>query len=158
MHPVNRRIAVAIFPLMLFGCVQSQPPFHPPIGDLAFQQTSFNALHHPTENPQYRQFSLAYHGDREALHAYFLEALRMCDTPLIDGEGSEGLHYTFETLLARLGDKRFATALSYEAPRARSAVGHFIASSILPPYPKTSQILHDAPKIDFPLDKAYRDS
>ena len=128
----------------------------PSSGDLAFQQTSRNALRYPNENPHYRQFSLAYHGDQNALRAYFAEALKQCETPLIDPEGSQALSSILKTLLARLGDERFARVLADESPRVQSAVRRFISSPFLTAYPTTRSILHHAPKIDFPLDQAYR--
>lgn len=82
----------------------------------------------------------------------------MCETPLIDGEGSMALCYTLDTLLAHSGDKRFAASLSHETPRVQSAVARFIGSHFLPSYPKTQKVIHDAPKIDFPLNKAYQTS
>ncbi len=137
-----------------FACAHFQPPLHPAIGVPEFQQWSLHALQHPSDNQESREFSLAYYGDQRALRAYFREAVRRCDTPLIDPAGGEWLWWTLETLLAKWGDQQFAAALSHESPRIQSAVADSIDSGFLPLYPKTQKLIQNAPKIDFPLDKA----
>ena len=106
----------------------------------------------------YRKFYNAYHGDKRAIEQYFRDALKMCDAPLIDAEGGEGLCWTLETLLCRYGDSAFARLLSRQDPRTIRAVGHFIDSRFLKDYQKTKAIIDASPKIDFPLDQAYRNS
>lgn len=133
-------------------------PFKPSIGVPEFQQWCHRALAHPDQSQAYRQFFDAYHGNKTAVEQYYNDALKMCECPLIDAEGGEGLSWTLETLLCRYGDSAFARLLSLQPPRTISAVGHFIDSRFLENFPKTRSIIVTFPKIDFPLDKAYRNS
>ena len=142
----------------LSSCSTNNAPFNPKIGDPAYTDWVHNALNHPEENSVYRQFFDAYHGDRAALIVYFQDALKMCETPLINAEGGEGLSYDLQTLLSHLGDKRFSTTLKLCPARTQSATGHFLSRDFLKNYQKTKLILDLAPHIDFPLDQAYRSS
>lgn len=145
--------------LILCACSTTlNPPFKPSIGVPEFQQWCHRALAHPDEAQAYRQFYDAYHGNKTAVEQYFNDALKMCETPLIDPEGGEGLAWTLATLLCRSGDSAFARLLSLQPPRTISAVGHFIDAHFLKNFPKTRSIIDAFPKIDFPLDKAYRNS
>jgi len=153
---MKTHILVGFVLLAFAGCASYQPPFHPCIGVPEFQQWCRLALRHPNDNQYYRQFYLAYHGDPAALHAYFIDALKQSETPYIDCEASEGLWWTLETLLARRGDERFATALTHEKSRVQSAVVNFFDERFLPQYPKTRKVIETAPNIDFPLNQAQR--
>ena len=144
----------------LLGCahvdLSSQPPFHPSIGIPEFQEWCAEALRQPDAAPAYHQFSLAYHGDRTALRAYFAEALKQCESPEIDAAGGEFLTWQLDTLLRRFGDQKFAAILATEPPRTQSAAGHFISGPTIPGYPRTDALLGAAPNIDFPLDRTER--
>jgi len=153
------RIALSlIVGWFLSGCSTNNAPFNPKIGDPAYTDWVHHALNNPNESPAYRKFFDAYHGDRAALIAYFQDALEMCETPLINAEGGEGLSYDLQTLLIHLGDKRFSDTLKSCPARTQSATGDFLSRDILQRYPKTKFILKQAPDIDFPLDRAYRSS
>jgi hypothetical protein len=115
-----------------------------------------NALAHPSSNPADHRFALAYHGQHEALHAYFAEALRQAQSPEIDVEAGEGLSSELQTLILHLGDARFASALATETDRVRSAVAYCFGDLNTPAYPETSRLLSNTSKIDFPMLKTYR--
>ena len=80
------------------------------------------------------------------------------DRLFIDAGEGEGLTWDLETLLVRLGDTRFSSALSHENGETQSAVAHYLETRILKNYPKTEKLLQSAPKIDFPSDTAARKS
>jgi hypothetical protein len=102
------------------------------------------------------QLAAAYRGDRAAIRAYFAQALRFCESSEIYAAPSEELSLKFRAVLSRIGDSPFAAAVSGTSPRIRSAVAHFISPRSIPEFPRTQTLLAAAPKIDFPLDKAYR--
>ena len=156
-HSVKRFLLAICLSCTLFDCVHFQPPLRPVVGIPEFQQWCLRALSHPNASPEYRQFSAAYHRDPQALRAYFAEALLHCETYGIDASDGEWLNWTMETLLYRWGDDQFAAVLSRETPRVQSAISGFIVPHSWALYPKTREILRAAPKIDFPMYKAYRD-
>ena len=121
-----------------------------------FQAWYRRALAHPDAAPAFRQFHSAWHGDSAALRAYFSDALHQMRSSYINVEAGEALSATLIVLVRRLGDNAFSSALVLESPETRSAVA---ASTNIPsftPYPKTHELLTHAPRIDFPLLKAYR--
>jgi hypothetical protein len=99
---------------------------------------------------------MAYRGSTLALRDYFRQAVSYCETPKKDASGGEVLHWTLETLLVRFGDKRFAAELEKELPRNRSAIGHYVPADARR-YPRTAQLLKEAPAIVFPMDRANLD-
>jgi hypothetical protein len=115
-----------------------------------------NALAHPSSNPAYHRFALAYHGQHEALHAYFAEALQQAESPEIDVEAGEGISWELHTILLHLADARFASALATETDPTRSAVANVLSDINTQAYPQTSHLLSSTPKIDFPMLKTYR--
>ena len=155
---MKRSLLALSFSLTFLGCAHFQPPIRPVVGIPEFQQWCLRALRQPNAAPAFHQFSAAYHRDPQALRAYFAEARQQCESSLIDAAGGEWLNWTLETLLYRFGDQEFAAVLSRESPRTQSAVGSFVQKHSLLRNPKTQKILHDAPKIDFPLYKTYRNA
>ena len=115
-----------------------------------------HALAKPNDNPAFHRFYLAYQGDQVGLHEYFSEALRQANSSVINCEAGEGLSFELETIVRRIGDCKFAKALSAESPETRSAVASFLDLPGLSAYPRTSVILKQAPNIDYPLYRAYR--
>ena len=135
------------------ACVSTRP-FSDQIPE--FQAWYRRALAHPDAAPAFRQFYSAWHGDSVALRAYFSDALRLMRSSQIDAEAGEALSATLIVLVRRLGDDSFSAALALESSEVRSAVA---ASTNIPsftPYPKTHEMLTHAPRIDFPLLRAYR--
>ena len=102
------------------------------------------------------QLAAACHGDHAAIRAYFAQALRFCESSEIYADPSEELSLKLRAVLSRVGDSGFAAVVSRESARMRSAVAHFISPRSIPEFPRTQALLAAAPKIDFPLDKAYR--
>ena len=114
------------------------------------------ALAHPNKDAGNHRFYLAYHGDPAGLRAYFQFALLQAKSSQPNLFAGEALSNELETLVRHLGDQRFATALSAEPPEVQSAVGIFLYQPGLKKFPKTLQLLEAAPKIDFPMLRAYR--
>ncbi len=143
--------------LLICGCATSGPPFRPAVGPPEFQDWCRRALAHPSARPEQKQFYDAYHGDRGALRAYFDEAYRLEMAPEMRSHTEEELQWTFETLAYRLGDARFADVLRHERPPVQSAVSHFLQPAPLTgSFPQTQALFDHAPKIDFPMEQAYR--
>ncbi len=115
-----------------------------------------SALAHPESNPAYHRFSLAYHGQFEGLHAYFVEALRQAESPEINVDAGEGLSFELQTIILHLGDACFSSALATEPERVRSAVACCFGGVATPAYPQTSRLLANVPRIDFPMLRTYR--
>jgi hypothetical protein len=147
-----RRLLIGIFAVLVAGCV-AQPQFS---GPPEFQSWMRRALAAPNDNAAYQRFSSAYHGDAAALHTYFAEALRRAKSSEIDAEGGEALSFQLKTIIRHLGDRPFASALRGEPLETRSAVATFLPLPGLSDYPETLRLLKSAPKIDFPLYRAYR--
>jgi len=76
------------------------------------------------------------------------------------GEDLEGMIANYGQLLKALGDVAFAKALQQQRPEVRSAARWFIPDmkSIQHQYPKSYNLLLNAPAIDWPTDRAYRNS
>ena len=146
------RVLISLLFIVIAGCTGTQVFYGPPQSQAWFR----HALSRPTEHTSYKQFSDAYRGDAVALRAYFAEALRLCESSEIYVEPGESLSWTLQTILHRIGDSRFAFVLASEPPRTQAAVGDFLPHQVLAAYPTTSKLLANAPKIDFPLNKAYR--
>ena len=146
------RSPILLLFVIVTGCSSTQPFAGTPQDQAWFR----HALSHPNEDHSYRQFFDAYHGNAPAVRSYFAEALKFCESSEIYAEPSESLSWTLQTLLHQLGDSRFAAILATEPPRNQSAVGDFLPNQALSAYPRTRTLLGSAPKIDFPLNKAYR--
>lgn len=99
---------------------------------------------------------LARHGAPDALRTLFLSAYVRVNQPFMGGEDLEGMSAVFSDVLAALGDAKFARALALQRPEICSAA-HWFLSVQSRKFPKTAKLLRDAPEIDWPLSKAYRD-
>jgi hypothetical protein len=101
---------------------------------------------------------LAKRGAPDALRTPFLCAYVRVNQPFLGGEGDETINLIFQRVLVANGDGRFARALARQRPEIRSAVRSFLyIHRSLGKFPRTSKLLRDAPKIDWPIDQAYRD-
>src|SRR5437868_5300031 len=68
---------------------------------------------------------LAARGAPDGLRTMFLSAYVRCSWPFNGPEGDEAMHASFERVLDKLGDRRFAAALAQQRPEVRSAVRQF---------------------------------
>jgi hypothetical protein len=153
---MHTRILIAVT-LALASCASNNPPFQPTVGVPEFRAWCRSALSHPNEHDYYRQFYAAYHGDLDALRAYFAEAHQQMMSRLIDPAGEEFLSWKLETLLIRLGDERFSSVLFSERPSVQSAVAGSMSSAFpWSTFPRTHAILRRSPNIDFPLYQTRR--
>jgi hypothetical protein len=100
--------------------------------------------------------TLAKRGAPDALRTLFLAAYVRLNQPFLGGEGDETMGLIFQRVLVALGDVRFARALAAQRPEIRSAVGRFCTPPAGGKFPRTVKLLRDAPKIDWPMDQAYR--
>lgn len=151
--PHHMRTLLIAVTLLFASCVSQQKFVGPP----EFQAWMRRALAHPNANPSFNRFALAYHGKSEGLHAYYIEALRQAESPEINVEAGEAIGWELETIIRRIGDDVFSSALACEPERVRSAVASaFSAGGALLTCPKTRRLLDEAPKIDFPMTKTYR--
>jgi hypothetical protein len=101
---------------------------------------------------------LAKQGAPDALRTCFLAAYVRVSQPFLGGEDLESMIQVFDQLITAPGDETFSRALAKQRPEVRSAVGWFLNNNPkLKQCPKTAKLLHHAPKIDWPLVKAYRD-
>jgi len=100
---------------------------------------------------------LAKRGAPDALRTCFLAAYVRVNQPFLGGEDFEMMDMTYDEVLKTLGDDKFARALARERPEIRSAVAWFMASyPRMKRCPKTAKLLQEAPKINWPLDRAFR--
>jgi hypothetical protein len=131
---------VGVCAFLAGGCASAQPPFQPSIGSAEFQEYCRDALRRDpsnSDNERYAFFLLAYAGDPDGLRSYFAEAT--FDVP--DKRWKDYNSWSLETFLAKLGDKRFAAALSKEEPRVQRAVLERMDPKFISQYPKTYQLL-----------------
>jgi hypothetical protein len=101
---------------------------------------------------------LAKRGAPDALRTIFLAIYVRVNQPFLGGEGDETMVSIVRHVLPAIGDQHFAAALSSQRPEIRGAVASFcgFTASELKPYPHTGTVLRNAPRIDWPLDKAIR--
>ena len=107
----------------------------------------------PGRNHIIGNLRLALRGKPEELHAYFQEAWQYEQHPVLDAEWGEVLTEDLEAILKRLGDARFSDVLKRETPEVQAAVGNNLDAK---GFPKTQEVLRNAPKIDFPQVKFRR--
>jgi len=99
--------------------------------------------------------ALAKRGAPDALRTLFLAAYVRLNQPFLGGEGDETMHLIFDRVIGAIGDKRFACGLAAQRPEIQSAVSRFL--DVDPgKSPRTAKLLREAPKIDWPMDQAYR--
>ena len=97
-------------------------------------------------------------GAPDALRTIFLAIYFRVNQPFLGGEGDETMVNVVRHVLAAIGDRRFAAALGKQRPEIRAAVASFCGfiASERKQYPRTAKILREAPRIDWPIDQAYR--
>ena len=84
----------------------------------------------------------------QSLHAQFLEARQRVSQPyILLGHDTEERYDTFGQQIRRLGDVRFAAALSREPPDVIAAVGHFIQYELV--CPRTRALIRSVPDVSF---------
>ena len=66
------------------------------------------------------------------------------------------MNLIFQRVLAANGDARFARALERQRPEIRSAVRDFLYIRSPGKFPRTRKLLREAPEIDWPMARAYR--
>jgi len=152
-YDFSLRIAVLLLSGLLASCAVLAPDLY---GRKEFKHWMRQALLHPKRDAGNYRFYLAYNGNALGLHAYFLFAQEQANNSEVNLMGDEALAYELETLVRHLGDKPFADALSHEPPEIQSAVACFLYQPGLSRYPQTLHLLQSAPKIDFPMLRAYR--
>ena len=98
---------------------------------------------------------LARRGAPDALRTLFLSAYVRVSQPFLGGEDLESMILIFRDVLPAIGDTKFSDALSLQRPEVRGAVRWFLDA---PPkkFPRTARLLREAPEIDWPVNKAYR--
>jgi hypothetical protein len=101
---------------------------------------------------------LAKQGAPDALRTIFLAVYVRVNQPFVGGEGDMTMVMIVQQVLAAIGDRRFSAALAKQRPEVRGAVASFcgFTQSQLKPFPRTGKLLRDAPRIDWPIDQAYR--
>jgi hypothetical protein len=131
--------------------------------------TAFAGEPYPADAPYIKHFDpveaflaakeLAKRGEPDALRTMFLCVYVRVNQPFLQGHGEEEMDFALREVIHTLGDDRFSGALAAQRPEIRAALASFF--SLLPDekprFPRTAKLLHDAPKIDWPLDKAQRD-
>jgi hypothetical protein len=149
----SMRMLVVVSCCLLGGCSVLYPDLY---GRPEFKRWMQKALMNPKKDGGTYRFSLAYHGNPAGLRAYFQVALLLANSSEVNLLSGESLAYEMETLVRHLGDQRFSQALSAEPPEVQSAVACFLYQPGLTRYPKTVHLLQSAPKVDFPMLRAYR--
>jgi hypothetical protein len=100
---------------------------------------------------------LAKRGAPDALRTLFLAAYVRVNQPFLGGEDFDVMNQVYDDVIATIGDERFARSLTKERPEIRSAVGWFMARHTRMKHcPQTAKVFRDAPEIDWPLDRAFR--
>ena len=103
---------------------------------------------------------LAKRGAPDALRTLFLAAYVRVNQPFLGGEDLESMDKIFGEVLLAVGDRRFSRALGAQRPEVRSAARSFLGADSHPylkKFPRTTKLLAEAPKIEWPLDKTYRE-
>jgi|GEM_PF-2660881 len=101
---------------------------------------------------------LAKRGAPDALRTIFLAIYVRVNQPFLGGEGDETIVYIVRDVMKALGDRRFASAMEKQRPEIRSAVTSFcgFTDSELKGFPRTAKIARESPRINWPIDQAYR--
>jgi hypothetical protein len=96
---------------------------------------------------------------RRTAHVFLAGYVRV-NQPFLGGEDLESMDKIFGEVLLAVGDRRFSRALSAQRAEVRSAARSFLGTDSHPylkKFPRTAKLLAEAPKIDWPLNKAYRE-
>jgi hypothetical protein len=140
-------------PVFLTGCANSPKPSSARAGLPSYEE-SFDPW-----RASNRALQPASRGDQDAQLAFFLSAYVRMSQPSMGGEDLEQMRNNAGKLLDALGDDAFSGALQLQRPEVRSAVRSFLdMKNVKGAYPKTFKLLDTAPKIDWPTEKAYRNS
>lgn len=131
-----RRFAFLVASASLGSCATSGDPLRQPWRD------SWSAL------------PAAKSGNPTGLRRAFDAARRQLMLPYQNaGEDAEAIDEHFDIILKSVGDDAFAAALLREKPTTRSAVREFFSQfAVRESYPKTYQVLCDAPLVKWPSD------
>jgi hypothetical protein len=102
---------------------------------------------------------LAKRGEPDALRTMFLCVYVCVNQPFLLGHGGEEMDAAIRDVITTLGDERFSRGLAARRPEIRGALRSLFSlrSDETRRFPHTAKLLKDAPKIDWPLDKAYRE-
>ena len=141
---------------LVAGCATLTVPFKPEVGNPEFREWCRSALSGEKHGIDQALFKEAFNGDRTATERLFQMALDYEMASKMRPEDEMWLTLTIETILYRQGDAKFAALLGAQSGQVQAAVGTFLLQRIDASSPKTATILRSAPKIDFPLEKAYR--
>lgn len=135
--------------LTYLAACQSPEPFY---GVDAYVNWMKRALADPSTSAQAKLFSEAYRGNPAAINGYFDSALAMAMETEVRVEPSEALSFELQTILNKVGDRRFSELLRQRTPEVQSAVKFGMGGvSDKVKYPLTDEIFQNAPKIEFPV-------
>lgn len=148
-----------VFCFLLLGLVCGCAPAHTCIKPTGKSCRACADLRKPCRD-LWRLLPAAKRGDVNALHKAFAAARHQVSMPYVNaGEDAEIMTEHFLEILKSTGDATFAAALGSETPKTRSAVReNLFADQVKHAYPQTYALLASAPNIDWPSDKAYRQS
>jgi len=93
----------------------------------------------------------------DGLHRSFQAAYNQVNLPYENGgEDAEGIAENLHGILKSIGDQQFSKALLLETPETRTAVRDcMFESEVKNIFPKTHEVLRQAPFIKWPSDIAY---
>ena len=153
---MKTKSAILVFlaaPVLFPGCAHTPKPSSARAGLPSYEE-SFDPW-----RASHRALQPASRGDQDAQLAFFLSAYVRMSQPSMGGEDLEQMRNNAGQLLTALGDDAFSGALQQQRPEVRSAVRSFLdMKNVKGAYPKTFKLLDAAPKIDWPTEKAYRNS
>jgi len=148
-----------VYGLLLVGCSTFGPPFSPELGSPEFRQWCQSAVNGEKKTSMAVLFKSAYHGDRKAIEDFLKMALDTQMSAKMNPADEMCLSWILQTLLYRQGDARFSSLLETRSSEEIAAVKLFLTyPELKASFPKTWSVLKRAPEIDFPLEKAYRQS
>jgi hypothetical protein len=127
--------------------------------ELAPVDTPYNKVFDPWRACTHAK-ELAKRGAPDALRTLFLAAYVRVNQPFLGGEDLESMDLIFGEVLQAVGDRVFSHALKAQRPEVRSAAKWFLGTDSHPylkKFPRTAKLLSEAPKMEWPLDKAYRE-
>lgn len=156
---IKSALVPIIISAFLIGCATSEPPFKPEVGNPQFREWCRSALSGEKNGVEQKLFKGAFNGDRASTERLFQMALEYQTAGRMRSSDEMWLAWTLETILYRQGDGIFAKVLGTQSPKVQAAVGTFLSSQkIDASFPETARMLRSAPKFDFPLEQAYRES
>jgi hypothetical protein len=151
------KFALLVFAVLMAGGCASGPPFSPVVGNAVFQSYVKDSLSGKRSDEEHINFRNAFRGDSDGMVFFFTEAYQRSMSSDIAPADEVFLTWILTTILLKNGDTRFYDSLSQETPEVQSAVFSFLTSPFIPKdYHKTRGLMEAAPKIDFPLERAYQ--